>query len=230
MRKVLLLSLLIVGASSQAIMIDDFETGAFDAVLENNYVSQSGLPTSNAIGGTRAEHAFDTGGFLQMTCTAGGTGNLILNTISSSMSDVFWLGSLSQGVPPSGAGTLLPEDFEGINPNVDLNGLNFFHINYTTQSNDYQVNISVYNPDLSESVSSQFIPVATGANADMFVSFNVFSGGGVYANAGGFRLGIEGLDDGFLTIHSFEVVAVPEPSTVLVIVCGMVLLARFRRR
>jgi len=229
MKTVLLCSLAAACAAGQAVVIDDFETGPFDAVLSNNYVSQSGLPTGNAIGGTRAAHGFNTGGFLQMTCTAGGTGNLVLNTISSSLSDVFWLGPLAQGVPPSGGGTLLPEDFDGISPAIDLTGLNFFKIDYTASSSDYQVNLHVYNADLSESVSSQFIPVVQGSG-EMFVSFNVFSGGGVYDMAGGFRLGIEALDDGFLTLHSFEVVAVPEPATVLVIGCGLFGLAARRRR
>src|SRR5688572_22559693 len=120
LRKVVLHSLLIASASAQAIMIDNFSTGAFDQVLSNEYISQTGLPPANAIGGTRAVHAFDTGGFLQMTCTAGGTNNLVLNTINSSLSDLFWMGPLAQGVPPSGAGTLLPEDFDGLNPIVDL--------------------------------------------------------------------------------------------------------------
>jgi len=216
-------------ATAQGVMIDDFETGPFDAVLSNNYVSQSGLPTGNAIGGTRAAHGFDTGGFLQMTCTAGGTGNLVLNTISSSFSDVFWLGPLANGVPPSGVGTLLPEDFDGISPAINLAGLNFFKIDYTASSNDYQVNVHVYNSDLSESVSSQFIPVAQGSG-QMFVSFNVFSGGGVYSEAGGFRLSMEALDDGFLTLHSFEVVAVPEPATFLSIGIGLLALAMRLRK
>lgn len=230
MRKVLLHSLLIAGASAQAIMIDDFETGPFDAVLSNNYVSQSGLPNGNAIGGTRAAHGFNTGGFLQMTCTAGGSGDLILNTVGSSMSDVFWLGPLAQGVPPSGAGTLLPEDFDGLNPAVDLLGLNFFRIMYSTQSNDYQVNIHIYNSTLTESVSTQFMPVAPGSNAEMFVSFNVFGGGVSYSHAGGFRLGIEGLDQGFLTIHEFEVLPIPEPATFVAIGLGLAALTLRLRR
>jgi hypothetical protein len=211
-------------------MIDDFETGPFDAILSGgSYVSQTGLPNGNTIGGTRAAHGFNTGGFLQMTCTAGGTGNLVLNTIGSSMSDVFAMGSLTGGTPPSGNGQLLPTNFVGLTP-VDLTGMNFFRINYTTQSNDYQVNIHVYNSNLSESVSSQFIPVAVGADADMFVSFNVFSGGGVYDSAGGFRLGIEGLDQAFLTIHEWEVVAVPEPAQLIVLAVGLATITlRFRR-
>lgn len=227
MKKLLLCGLAVASVAAQALVIDDFETGPFDEVLSNNYISQSGLPTGNVIGGTRAEHAFDTGGFLQMTCTAGGTGNLVLNTISSSFSDVFWLGSLN--VAPSGSGTLLPENFNGVTPSIDLFGLNFFKIDYTATSADYQVNVHVYNADLSESVSSQFIPVSQGSG-QMFVSFNVFSGGGVYTSAGGIRLSIEGLDDGFLTLHSFEVVAVPEPASAVALSCGLGLLAVLRRR
>lgn len=167
MKRVISIALVVSCAAAQAIMIDDFETGPFDAVLSNNYVSQTGLPMGNAIGGTRAAHGFNTGGFLQMTCTAGGTGNLVLNTISSSFSDVFWLGPLSGGVPPSGAGTLLPEDFDGIAPAINLTGSSFFKIAYTATSSDYQVNIHVYNSDLSESVSSQFIPVALRQRRDV---------------------------------------------------------------
>jgi hypothetical protein len=152
-----------------------------------------------------------------------------LNTLSSSLSDVFWLGPLGQGVPPSGGGTLLPENFEGITPSIDLTGLNFFKIDYTASTSDYQVNVHVYNGNFSESVSSQFIPVALGSG-QMFISFNVFSGGGVYDMAGGFRLGMEALDDGFLTLHSFEVVAVPEPATVVVVGIGLLaLVVRLRR-
>ncbi len=229
MKRVFLYGLTTACVAAQGVMIDDFETGPFDAVLLNSYVSQSGLPSGNAIGGTRAAHGFNTGGFLRMTCTAGGTGNLVLDTSQSSLSDVFWLGPLANGVPPNGVGTLLPEDFDGISPAIDLTGLNFFKIDYTASSNDYQVNVHVYNSDLTESVSSQFIPVAQGSG-QMFISFNVFSGGGVYSQAGGFRLGMEALDDGLLTLHSFEVVAVPEPATFLTVGIGLLAVIMRRRK
>ena len=48
--------------------------------------------------------------------------------------------------------------------------------------------------------------------------------------AGGFRLGIEGLDQGFLTIHEWEVVAVPEPSAFVAVGIGLAALALRRRR
>jgi hypothetical protein len=41
---------------------------------------------------------------------------------------------------------------------------------------------------------------------------------------------MEALDDGFLTLHSFEVVAVPEPATVVVVGIGLLaLVVRLRR-
>lgn len=225
-----LLSLCCLSAAipSAALVIDDFESGPFDAVLAMNHVSQTGLPTSSVLGGTRAAHAFKVGGFVQMTCTAGGTGNLVLNTITASLSDVFWMGPLQNGVPANGPGTLLPGDFQGLAQPVDMTQFNFFRLDYTAGTSDYLVNVHVYNESLSESVSSQFIPLAQGSSS-LFVSYNVFSGGGVYDDAGGIRLGIESLDDGFLTIHSFDLVAVPEPNTVAGV--GLLsLLLLFRRR
>ncbi|MGI8922665.1 MAG: PEP-CTERM sorting domain-containing protein [Fimbriimonadales bacterium] len=219
-----------VSVSASAIIVDDFEAGPFDEFLSDSYISLSGLPEGSTIGGTRAVSAFDTGGTLRVRGTAGTTGNLIATVTNSAFFDVFWLGSLADGVPPAGSGTLLPTDFNGFDAPVDLTGLNFFRIGYDTGgSNDFQINVHAYNPDLSESVSSQFIPIPTGSGY-MFVSFNVFSGGGMYDSIGGVRVSIEALDSGELTLSEMEIVAVPEPATIFAFGAGLALLILARRR
>lgn len=217
-------------AGALAIIVDDFESGPFDEFLSDSYISQTGLPEGSAIGGTRAVSAFDTGGTLRVRGTAGTTGNLIATVTDSAFFDAFWLGSLADGVPPSGSGTLLPTDFNGFEVPVDLTGLNFFRIGYDTGgSNDFQINIHAYNPDLSESVSSQFIPIPSGSG-DMFVSFNVFSGGGMYDSIGGVRVSIEALDSGELTLSEIEIVAIPEPGTIFAVGAGLAFLGAAKRR
>lgn len=213
------LAVVAVGASAQAITIDNFNTGSFSSVINSasSFSSQAGSMT----GGARfSYHEVESNPFL-LSHTLQVTSSGVANVASKSGLNAFgWFG---YGFNASG--------IANADLNLNLSGRDRFRVGVLSNDQDLRLEIRLRSSSGSGSFVSSFITVPgrdPSVASTETVLFSSFGAGVNFADIDQIILLLDSSTAGDVIVDNFE--AVPEPGTMLALAAGVGVLAARRRK
>ncbi len=222
MRKIFSIALLTVAGLSQAIVIDDFNSGAVTSVINGGSVSS--YTASGVLGGFRYinQNVVSNFGLSHTSAVTSGANGYY---VSSAKTGVDANEKIGYGLDVTGNNSV------GTDLNLNLSSLSAFTFQVLENdlSTDFKIGIFSRTSGLTTFSNIHTVgSVVWGSPTTVTVNFSEFSNPVDFADVDAISFYVDGVLDDDVVLDNFE--AVPEPATMTLLVAGVAALAARRKK